>query len=182
MLSREFGSDPATTVLLVDDHQGIRTLTGIFLRHTGFHVEAVDSGEAAIEFLQNTNVEVVITDLHLPGKCDGIALLTYHNRMCPEDGRILFTADFSEKLRVVCQQINALYVPKTIPLPDLLRKIKDCLSARNLLATSRANAPGSLSMEKIDGRRVEESSQNEALLTKFQEVSWRSYFGRKAGR
>jgi DNA-binding response OmpR family regulator len=179
MLSRELASDSPTTVLLVDDHQDIRTLTEIFLRQAGFHVEAVDTGEAAIEFLQKTqrtNVDLVITDLHLPGKCDGIALLAYHNRMCPEGGRILFTADFSEQLRVVCQQINAVYLPKPVRLPDLLLKIKDCLSAHSSLATSQANAPGSLSMEK------ELPQRGAALLTKLKEMSWRSYFERKPGR
>lgn len=182
MQSQELRFDPAATVLLVDDHRDIRTLTEIFLRHTGFDVEAVDTGDAAIEFLQKTDVDVVITDLHLQGNCNGIALLTYHNRACPEGCRILFTADFSDKLRVVCQQIDALYVPKPIPLPDLLVKIKNCLSAQNLLLTNRANALGSLSLEKNNGHRVEESSPNKALFTNLQEASWRSYFARKADR
>ena len=174
MLSRELGSDPPITVLLVDDHQDIRTLTGMFLRQAGFHVEAVDSGEAAIDFLQKANAQVVITDLRMSGKCDGFAVLAYHNRVCPEGGRILFTADCSEKLRVNCQQINALYVPKHVRPTDLLLKIKDCLAAHSSLATNRANTPGSL-MKK-------ESPQRGALFTKPKEMSWRSYFVRKAGR
>jgi DNA-binding NtrC family response regulator len=119
----EFEDRPSA--LIVDDNHHIRRQVAAFLRHKGFSVETVDNGPDAIELLQKTHVDVVIADFHLSGRSDGIAVLNYHNRIVPQGARILFTADYSEKLPTICQQINSVYVPKPIPLTDLLVKIKE---------------------------------------------------------
>jgi CheY-like chemotaxis protein len=125
------GLDAPLLALVVDDDHDIRRLVAAFLRHKGFDVETADNGPDAIDLLRRIHVDVVIADFHLSGRCDGIAVLDCHNRMLPEGARILFTADYSEKLPIVCQQINSVYVPKPIPLPDLLFKINEGLPSKS---------------------------------------------------
>jgi two-component system nitrogen regulation response regulator NtrX len=60
-----------TRILIVDDEPGIRqSLSGI-LEDEGFHVEAVENGEACLDLLGRSLFELVILDIWLPG-VDGL--------------------------------------------------------------------------------------------------------------
>ena len=61
-------------VLLVDDDPGILKLFARILGSAKYGVETVDSGEAALEFLQNNPVDLVILDLDMPPP-DGFEVL-----------------------------------------------------------------------------------------------------------
>jgi len=54
-------------VLLVDDERGIRRAVGRMLRSLGFDVEAVESGERALEVLDEVAPVLVVLDLSMPG-------------------------------------------------------------------------------------------------------------------
>jgi DNA-binding NtrC family response regulator len=55
------------TVLIVEDEPDTATLLAESLRRRGFHVDAVYSGEACLEYLQRERVDVVVTDVRMPG-------------------------------------------------------------------------------------------------------------------
>jgi DNA-binding NtrC family response regulator len=55
------------TVLIVEDEPDTATLLAESLRRRGFHVDAVYSGEACLEYLQREKVDVVVTDVRMPG-------------------------------------------------------------------------------------------------------------------
>jgi DNA-binding NtrC family response regulator len=55
------------TVLIVEDEPDTATLLAESLRRRGFHVDAVHSGEACLEYLQREKVDVVVTDVRMPG-------------------------------------------------------------------------------------------------------------------
>jgi len=55
------------TVLLVDDDEDTRTLLCEGLRRRGFDVHEVESGQACLDFVRNRNVDVVVTDIQMPG-------------------------------------------------------------------------------------------------------------------
>jgi two-component system nitrogen regulation response regulator NtrX len=62
------------SVLIVDDEPGIReSLTGV-LQDEGYVVDAVESGEACLDFLAHHNCDVMLLDIWLPGM-DGIQAL-----------------------------------------------------------------------------------------------------------
>lgn len=55
-------------VLVVDDHDDVRTMLVRILRHAGVdRVEQVDSGEAAVEWVNRDHVDVVVMDVQMPG-------------------------------------------------------------------------------------------------------------------
>ena len=62
-----------TTVLLVEDHEDSRQMYAEFLRHQFHVVEAVD-GLGALELMQQTAPDIVVTDLALP-RMDGFELV-----------------------------------------------------------------------------------------------------------
>ncbi|MBK7535175.1 MAG: sigma-54-dependent Fis family transcriptional regulator [Myxococcales bacterium] len=64
------------TVLVVDDEQSMREFLAICLRRAGHAVRAVSSAADALAELRQHAVDVVVTDLRMPGELDGLGLLT----------------------------------------------------------------------------------------------------------
>jgi DNA-binding response OmpR family regulator len=114
----------AVTILCVDDHPEMRGLLATFLRRKGYNVKEAGCGESAIIMMQNSDFDVVIADQNLSGELAGVEVLAYHNQVSRGGTRILFTAMFCDELRAMCQEINALYVSKPIPLDELVFKIE----------------------------------------------------------
>ncbi len=55
-------------ILVVDDDQELRDLTQEYLEKNGFNVQTVESGEAMDDYLLETNADLMILDLMLPGE------------------------------------------------------------------------------------------------------------------
>jgi len=62
---------PRGRVLLVDDQADVRTSLSVMIRTLGYHVHAVDSGRAALTWLEREKASLVITDLGMPGMSGG---------------------------------------------------------------------------------------------------------------
>src|SRR5687767_1743170 len=54
-------------VLIVDDDSGQRSLLDSFLRGQGFDTIPVSSGERALEVLQGEEIDMMISDVRMPG-------------------------------------------------------------------------------------------------------------------
>lgn len=66
------------TVLVIDDDLACRVLAALLLEHAGHSPTAVASVERALERLADDRVDVVLTDLNMPGR-SGIDLLVLMN-------------------------------------------------------------------------------------------------------
>ncbi len=55
------------TVLVVDDEQNMQAVMRMVLEEAGYEVLVADSGETALPHMQNPNLDVVLTDLKMPG-------------------------------------------------------------------------------------------------------------------
>src|SRR6186997_176463 len=60
-------SDPASRILIVDDDAGQRSLLDSFLQSQGFKTIVVESGERALAVLQDQEVDMLISDVRMPG-------------------------------------------------------------------------------------------------------------------
>jgi two-component system, NtrC family, sensor kinase len=79
------GSLPSPRVLLVDDSSAERVPLAHILRISGYAVDEVGDGDAAILHLKHRQVDAVLLDLHMPG-VDGFEVLSYlqeHRRALP---------------------------------------------------------------------------------------------------
>jgi len=63
-----------TRVLTVDDSPSMRALLRTALTAQGFAVEQAEDGVAALEWLADNDVDVVITDINMP-RMDGYGLI-----------------------------------------------------------------------------------------------------------
>ncbi|PJI92083.1 PAS/PAC sensor hybrid histidine kinase [Yoonia maricola] len=86
------------TVLVVEDNPQVRKLTTVRLRNLGYRVQEAASGDHAAEVLQQDNdIDVVFTDLVMPGELDGLALARHVVASYP-NLRILLTSGYAEDI------------------------------------------------------------------------------------
>ncbi len=62
------------TILFVDDSESIREIVQFTLENEGYKVLLGSSGTDALKFLNGANIDLVITDLHMP-EMNGIELI-----------------------------------------------------------------------------------------------------------
>ena len=78
-------AEPRPRVLVADDSEIVREALGQLLLHSGYDVEAVADGAAAIRTLKEMKVDALLLDLQMPGH-DGFETLGYvqeHRRGLP---------------------------------------------------------------------------------------------------
>jgi len=82
---RTDGVATAETVLVVEDDVLVRLVIAGYLRDCGYRVLEAASGEEALRLLQrdDARVDVVLTDVEMPGQMDGFALAQWVRRERP---------------------------------------------------------------------------------------------------
>lgn len=86
---------PAATILVVDDDEDVRALAVAILHDAGYRALPAANGDTALTLLQNgLLVDLLFTDIVMPGELDGFRLAWEARRIQPEI-RILYTTGFS---------------------------------------------------------------------------------------
>jgi two-component system, NtrC family, nitrogen regulation response regulator NtrX len=126
------------SILVVDDEAGVRTsLTGI-LGDEGYHVEAVDSGEAALALLEGRRFDLLLLDVWLP-KMDGLETLSRVRTLDPEVPVVVISGHGSIETAVKAVRMGAQdFVEKPLSLEKTLLVVKNALRQRRLEAENRA--------------------------------------------
>lgn len=68
------------TILIVDDSESIREVVSFTLQNEGYDVLVGIDGKDALQFLDGRNIDLIITDLHMPNM-DGIGLIKEVRKM-----------------------------------------------------------------------------------------------------
>jgi CheY-like chemotaxis protein len=80
----EPGRAPSATVLVVEDDMLVRSLAATYLREAGFEVIEATSADEAIRVLQaEIHVDIVFSDVNMPGSMDGFGLAEWVRRERP---------------------------------------------------------------------------------------------------
>jgi two-component system NtrC family response regulator len=79
------------TILIVDDEKNYLLILGAVLEEEGFEPLTAGSGPEALEILKHSDVDLVLTDMKMPGM-DGIELLDEVKKIDPELPVIMMTA------------------------------------------------------------------------------------------
>ena len=82
------------TVLVVEDQEAARKSLSELLREEGYQVHEAADGNAAIKLAAELDLDLVLTDLVLPG-ADGLAVLKHVREISPQTLVILITAHAS---------------------------------------------------------------------------------------
>jgi DNA-binding NtrC family response regulator len=81
----------SVSVLIVDDEQMMRSLLEKILSREGYKIHAVEDGVAALEYIKEHHVDMIISDMKMP-RMDGFELLGIVKKEHPHIGVIIMTA------------------------------------------------------------------------------------------
>lgn len=119
-------------VMFVDDEESVRISWDRYLSAHGFDVTTAEDGGKAISKLRNEEVDVVVSDLKMPG-VDGVQLLEWIHSKRPETQFILLTGYGSEEVERTVRQLGAFdYLNKPIS-PDTLAAVVTAATHLKLL-------------------------------------------------
>jgi two-component system response regulator AtoC len=119
-----------TRVLVVDDERKMRRVLQILLERMGVESVAADSAEEAIERLEHEQIDLVLTDLRMPG-ASGIELLGRVRVLDPEVPVIVMTAYGTIETAVDAMKRGAFdYVLKPFDLEVIELTIRKALDMR----------------------------------------------------
>src|SRR5512138_3753929 len=122
------GSAAGGRLLIVDDDDVTRRLLIPLLTANGYSVEEAGSGEAGLELLFSSDFDLVLLDLHMPGR-DGIEVLTEAHARGTRAEFILFTAHGSVETAVRAMRHGAFdFLLKPLRTDVLLRTIERALA------------------------------------------------------
>lgn len=116
-------------ILIVDDEENSRIGLGRLLALEGYEVADVASAGAALEYLHGEQVELIISDLCMPGM-SGLELLREVHRRHPETAVIMITAAGEVESYLDAMNLGAFeYLHKPVKMDDL-RVLVQKLGAR----------------------------------------------------
>jgi DNA-binding NtrC family response regulator len=128
---------PEVEILIVDDEVNIRSALVTILEKRGHHVLAVGTGEDAWAILQEKPVDLVLTDLKMPG-LGGIELLRRVKDGFPETEVVVMTAYGSVETAVEAMRLGAYdYVTKPIEKDRFPVVVEKALERRWLAVDNR---------------------------------------------
>lgn len=118
-------------ILLVEDEQGIRTITAQILKQRGYQVVEAGDGEEALEILENepNSFDLLISDVVMP-IMDGPTMLK-EGRAYLGNARVIFMSGYAEQdFSEILEQDRAIsFLPKPFELVQLAEKVKEVLSS-----------------------------------------------------
>jgi two-component system response regulator CpxR len=112
---------PKRTILCVDDHEQSLSIRKVLLETRGYKVVACASGDEALERFRQGGIDLVLTDLVMPG-LNGTRLVEAIKAISPQTPTILL----SGKVKIYDRDTQAdVFLPKGMYAPaELLERIR----------------------------------------------------------
>lgn len=126
---------PASTIVLVDDEQMVLTSLRSFITlETDFKIATFTSAEKALEFIENNDIDIVISDYLMP-EMDGISFLAKVREIRPDVPRIILTgyADKENAIKAINEVGLFQYIEKPWDNDDLLIVLRNGMERQRLL-------------------------------------------------
>lgn len=117
-------STSAATVLVVDDEEFLRQMMAEFLKISGYRVMAAATADEAVAALHGAAVDVVFTDVRMPGAMDGIGLARWVRSHRPEI-RILMTSGYTTRAQQVVEVSHAPLIAKPYRPEEVVRRVQE---------------------------------------------------------
>jgi DNA-binding NtrC family response regulator len=118
------------TILVVDDEPLIRMAVSDFLQECGFKVLEASSADEAVQMLRSYAmvIDVVFSDVIMPGEMDGFALATWVRRTYPAIPVLLCSGDTKKTAAAKEMCADAPFFAKPYDLEAVVGAIRAALS------------------------------------------------------
>jgi len=125
-------STPQHTILAVDDEPHMRRLLEISLRQAGYRALSAGNGREALALIQQQQIDLVVSDLHMPGM-SGLVLLENLRKQYERLPFIMVTAQGEIKTAVEAMKLGASdYILRPFELETLEIAIKKALAVNRI--------------------------------------------------
>jgi two-component system, NtrC family, response regulator AtoC len=125
-------STPQHTILAVDDEPHMRRLLEISLRQAGYRALSAGNGREALEIIQQQQIDLVVSDLHMPGM-SGLQLLEAIRKQYERLPFIMVTAQGEIKTAVEAMKLGASdYILRPFELETLEIAIQKALAVNRI--------------------------------------------------
>lgn len=134
-------------IALADDHKLFaKGLEGLIEEHDGFLVKGLfPNGKELLEFLDETNVDIVLTDLNMP-IIDGFGVLRHCKKHHPQLKVIVLSMYDDEKIFKECIKLGAeAFILKDADPDELIFTINEVHEGRYLIDFQRVIQQADLS-------------------------------------
>jgi len=131
-------SPDAPTVLVVDDEpSNLASIEKIFQRD-GLRVLTADGAKAALEIVRTHRVQVVLTDLMMPG-VSGLELLRALKQLSPDTEVVMMTAYGTVETAVQAMREGAYdFVEKPLKRMTIIKSVRKAAERHSLVAENRS--------------------------------------------
>jgi len=116
-------------VLIVDDEKQLRDIASQMLQSKGYHVDSVNSGESAIVFVADNQVDMLVLDMLMEPGMNGFQTYEQVLKLFP-DQKAIVASGFSESddVKAALQLGAAAFIKKPYTMEQLARAVKEALS------------------------------------------------------
>ncbi|HEX9726909.1 MAG TPA: HD domain-containing phosphohydrolase [Gemmatimonadales bacterium] len=148
--------DTGFRCLVVDDQQATRHVLVRALQAMGHACLDADSGPAALEILHRTTIEVLMSDIRMPGM-DGVDLLQAVRRDHPDVAVIMLTGVTEVETAVWCLRAGAFdYIVKPFEMDEVRARVDQALEKRRLILDNRRYQMHLSELVEQQAARIEE--------------------------
>jgi len=121
-----------TTVLIVDDERELRSMLSLGLSERGYEVFEAESVGAAQQLLRDRrDIDIVISDVRMPGGPDGTELAIWLYRFLPATILILTSGYFKQAEAEAGPLVYGHRLPKPFRPSQAASLIEECLAKRS---------------------------------------------------
>ena len=125
------------TILIVDDEKNYPLVLSAVLQEEGFEALTATSGEEALEIIEHSDVDLVLTDMKMP-KMDGIELLENIKQKDPELPVVMMTAHGTVEKAVEAMQKGAYnYILKPFDNEQLIIYVNKAMDIYRVVRENR---------------------------------------------
>jgi len=162
-------AEPAT-LLVADDDPGLRESLERTLTREGYRVVLASDGRAALERVQAGGVDLIVTDLRMPG-LTGLELLRAAKAIMPDVDVILLTAFGTVEEAVKAMKDGAYdFLTKPFRREQLIKLIDKALERRDLIEQNRA-LKKQLEDIRAKGQMIGASPSFRRMLTLVEQIA-----------
>jgi two-component system NtrC family response regulator len=124
-------------IVVIDDEVNAATALETLLREDGYEVSSAHDARSGLALLEQTDADVVLTDLRMPGM-DGLELLARIKEIRPQTMVLLMTAYGTVKTAVRAMKMGADdYLGKPIDVEELEMVLEKVLEKKRLLEETK---------------------------------------------
>ncbi len=118
-------------VLIIDDEGPIRQVLAATLQDEGYVVQTAENGELGLARMREFQPEIVLLDIWMPGKLDGIAVLSEARRELPQIDIVMMSGHGTIETAVRATRLGAWdFIEKPLSMDKIIVTLQNLLAYR----------------------------------------------------